>query len=177
MSKNGRYWRIFISEKMKSTYLNPILDTIAAVIKSMVHQDVVRGEVLTKNNNLAFGEISSVATLTGEGGTGSIAVSFPLEVIMKVAEKMLPRNAAKNGQSIEDLSSEIGLLFAGLVQSDLKKFGINLNASKPVVYAGQPHYLQHATKKAVTFVPFSSDIGTIFVELCFGSLKTSKSKS
>ena len=139
-----------------------------------MRQDVVRGEVVTKKNNLAFGEISSVITLTGESGTGSIAVSFPFEVIMKIAEIMLPSHASKNGEMIEDLCGEIGSLFASIIKTELQNKGIELNASKPAVYAGQPHYLGHALQKSVAFVPFSSDIGIIFVEICFGSLKVYK---
>jgi len=159
---------------MKENYLNPILSTISQVLAKIFHQEVIRGEVLTKQNNLAFGEISSVVTLEGEGGSGSIAVSFPFEVIMKIAEIMLPRKAPKDGKIIQDLSGEIGEMFGGLVKSDLDKMGIKLNVSKTAVYAGQPHYLSHAVQKPVTFVPFSADVGIIFVELCFGGLKASK---
>lgn len=159
---------------MKQTYLKPILNTITQVLTKIFHQEVVRGEVLAKQNNLAFGEVSSVVTLEGEGGTGSIAVSFPFEVIMKIAEIMLPRNAPKDGKTIQDLSGEIGEMFGGLIKSDLDKLGIKLNVSKSAVYAGQPHYLAHAVQKPVTFVPFSADVGIIFVELCFGGLKASK---
>lgn len=159
---------------MKQTYLSPILSTISQVLTKIFHQEVIPGEVLAKQNNLAFGEVSSVVTLEGEGGSGSIAVSFPFEVIMKIAEIMLPRNAVKDGKTIQDLSGEIGEMFGGLVKSDLDKMGVKLNVSKTAVFAGQPHYLAHAVQKPVTFVSFSADVGTIFVELCFCSLKTSK---
>lgn len=159
---------------MKQTYLNAILSTISQVLTKIFHQEVITGEVLAKQNNLAFGEVSSVVTLEGEGGSGSIAVSFPFEVIMKIAEIMLPRNATKDGKTIQELSGEIGEMFGNLVKSDLDKMGVQLNVSKTAVYAGQPHYLAHAVQKPVTFVSFSADVGIVFVELCFSGLKTSK---
>ncbi|MDH5217175.1 MAG: chemotaxis protein CheX [Gammaproteobacteria bacterium] len=159
---------------MKQTYLNAILSTISQVLTKIFHQEVITGEVLAKQNNLAFGEVSSVVTLEGEGGSGSIAVSFPFEVIMKIAEIMLPRNAIKDGKTIQELSGEIGEMFGNLVKSDLDKMGVQLNVSKTAVYAGQPHYLAHAVQKPVTFVSFSADVGIVFVELCFSGLKTSK---
>jgi len=153
---------------MDATYLNPVLNAIVKVMKMMANQDVTRGEILLKNNDLAFGEISSVLMLKGAEIQGSISVSFPLEVIMKIAEIMLPPDTPRDNAMIKDLTGEMGNMFAGVAKSEMENNGLKFDISLPTILAGKPHHIKHIIKEAAIFVPFYSSVGTFFVEICFG---------
>jgi chemotaxis protein CheX len=156
---------------MDAAYFNPILNSIVKVMKTMVHQDMDRGEVIAKRNNLAFGEVSSLISLKGSSGLGSIAVSFPLDVIRNIAKIMLPPDSELNNEMIRDLTGEMGNMFAGGAKSEMEDAGYDFDISLPQIFAGKPHYIKHVSNEPVVFIPFTSEIGTFFVEICFTKVK------
>jgi chemotaxis protein CheX len=156
---------------MEAAYLNPVLNSIVNVMKMMVRQDVERGEVIAKKNNLAFGEVSSVITLKGKSGVGSIAVSFPLDVIMNIANIMLPPDAPRDNAMIRDLAGEMGNMIAGGAKSEMEDAGFDFEISLPQIHAGKPHYIKHVADQPAVFIPFTADVGSFFVEISFSKIQ------
>ena len=135
-------------------------------MKMMVHQDVERGEILLKKNDLAFGEVSSLITLSGESGKGSISVSYPIDVIMNIANIMLPPDSPKDNAMIKELTGEMSNMIAGATKTELEGIGLKFDISLPNISAGKPHHLKHILPETI-FIPFTSEIGVFFVEFCF----------
>lgn len=152
---------------MDTTYINPALEAIVEVMKTMAHQELTRGEIILKQNDLAFGEVSSVINMDGESGQGTIAVSFPLVVIMKLANIMLPPDTPRNNEMIRDLTGEMANMFAGSMKAKLEENQLKFNISLPAILAGKPHHIKHLNNQAAIFIPFSCEIGSFFVEICF----------
>ena len=151
---------------MDAKYINPALNAIVKVMKIMAQQDVERGEILVKKNDLAFGEVSSLITLEGKSGKGSISVSYPIDVIMNIAKIMLPPDAPRDNAMIKDLTGEMSNMIAGATKQELEDTGLYFDISLPNISAGKPHHLNHVCPNTI-FVPFTASVGAFFVEFCF----------
>ena len=151
---------------MDAKYINPALNAIVNVMKMMVHQDIERGEILVKNNDLAFGEVSSLIRLEGKSGIGSMSVSYPLDVIMNIANIMLPPDSPRDNAMIKDLTGEMSNMIAGSTKTELENIGLHFDISLPQISAGKPHHLKHVCPSTI-FIPFTAPVGAFFVEFCF----------
>jgi len=148
-------------------YINPVLKSIVNVMKTMVRQDVKRGEIVVKENTLAFGEVSAVINLEGEQGRGSISASFPIDVLLNIAKIMLPPSIKVDNYMLKDLTGELANMFAGGAQAIMESEGIKYQISLPSIVAGKPHHIRHQHDHRSVLIPFSSDVGTFFVEVSF----------
>jgi len=151
---------------MDSALVNAVLAAVKNVMKMMVHQDITHAEPYFKQGNIAFGEVSSYIYLVNVETKASVSVSFPYDVIKKIAEIMLPPGTNINGEVIKDLTQEMANMFAGGAKSTLEDAGLRFEMSLPKLIAGSSHEIKHVSKKGIMMIPLNASIGPFFVEIC-----------
>jgi len=152
---------------MDATYINPALHAIINVLEKMAKLMPERDDVQVKSNHMAYGDVTSVIAMEGESGKGSVAVSFPKNVIQFIAERMLPPGMPLSEEMLHDLTGELGNMLAGGMKGELENAGLKYNISLPEVITGTPHILSHNLDSPVILLSFNTDVGPFYVEVTF----------
>ena len=98
---------------MEAKFINPILNAMVSTMKTMIQVDVKPGIPTVKKDSISKGDITGIMSLLGPKAKISIAMTFPLNVIQNIADKMLPPDAAKTTGALADLVGEINNIITG----------------------------------------------------------------
>jgi chemotaxis protein CheX len=151
---------------MDVSYVNPFVTATILCFKTMVFTDVTPLKPSLKNEPYPTHDISGVIGLSGEA-QGSISLSFPLDVAIKVISSMLGCEITEKSPELNDGIGEIANIIAGNAKRGLTKY--NLSISLPNVIVGKGHVIGGQSGCPTIIVPFSSKIGTFSMEV---ALKT-----
>lgn len=151
---------------MNVSYVNPFITSTLETFTMMLGLEVKPGVPHAKQEPLPTHDISGIIGLSG-GAQGSIAISFPKILALKVVSKLLGADIKVMGSEVTDGIGELANIIAGNAKQHLN--GLDLSISLPNVVVGKDHVL--ATQKGVPtlVVPFVSKMGDFTMEV---SLKT-----
>ena len=152
---------------MDATYVNPALHAILNILDKMAHIMPERGDIKLKINHMAYGDVTSIIEMEGESGIGSVAVSFPQNVIRFIAERMLPPGMPLSDEMLQDLTGELSNMIAGSMKGELEQAGLKYNISLPKILTGTPHVLSHNCKSPIIMLSFNTEAGPFYVEVAF----------
>ncbi len=151
---------------MDVSYVNPFISSTIETFKTMFDIEAKPGKPMLKKEPYPSYDISAVIGLSGEA-QGSISMSFPKAVGLKVISHMLGETIKVVGPELTDGIGEIANIVAGNAKKDLSKF--KLSISLPNVIIGKDHVLSPPSNSPTIIVPFSTTIGDFDMEV---SLKT-----
>lgn len=152
---------------MNVKFINPVLAAMLDVLSTMAQLEPKPGKPTLKKNNVAHGDVSGIMSMVGEKATGSLAITFTEPVILDIAKRMLRRELPGIDDSVTDLVGEITNMVVGGAKGRLEKDGYDFEMSLPTVVSGKDHVVDHKAKGPKIVLPFSTDTGTFFVEICF----------
>ncbi|MCA9190897.1 MAG: chemotaxis protein CheX [Planctomycetales bacterium] len=112
------------------------------------------------------GESFQVSGIIGFSGAvkATIVVSVHQNLIFSAAETFLGIRPEEIDSDVTDLVGELANMIAGNAKERMNLPGINLGL--PTVVAGQGHKVTCNSILSVTMLPFSSDFGSLSIELC-----------
>jgi chemotaxis protein CheX len=111
-------------------------------------------------------DISGVIGLSGEA-QGSIALSFPKIVALKIVSALIGSEIKIVGPELTDGIGELANIIAGNAKQHLTEY--NLSISLPNVIIGKDHVIASPSGAPTIIVPFSCTFGEFAMEV---SLKT-----
>lgn len=152
---------------MDATYINPALNSIVNVLTKMACVHPERQKAQIKTSEVALGDMSSLINMEGSGGKGSVAISFSRPVIEAVAKLMLPPGLPFSDDILKDLTGELSNMIAGGMKAELEDHGLKFDISLPQISFGEAHKLLHNSSSPVILLPFSTELGSFYVELSF----------
>jgi chemotaxis protein CheX len=155
---------------MNVVFINPFLEAVVNVLKTMAFTDPKPGKpFLKKRPELLQGDITAVIGLTGSV-KGSVAVSFTEAAILQAVTNMFGEQVNEINAEVEDAVGELGNMVCGDARRALERHGYNLQAAIPTVISGQGHKITHSVPGPTIVMPFTiGDSATFFVEACFES--------
>jgi chemotaxis protein CheX len=147
---------------MNVAYINPFIAATINLFKTMIDLEVKPGAPQVKTEGKYSYDVSGIIGFSGDA-QGSIAISFPKIVALKVVSKLLGTEIKVVGPEMADGIGEIANIVAGNAKKDLAEF--NLSISLPNVVVGHDHSLigQHGIPTLI--VPFSSQLGAFSLEV------------
>ena len=156
---------------MDVAYVNPFINSTISTLKTMINLEVTPGKpVLKKQSSEHVFDISGIIGLSGSA-QGSIALSFPKLMALKIVSKMLEQEIKVIGPEICDGIGELTNIVAGAAKAELAvKTNHSLSISLPNVIIGKNHSVMRPSGLPGIMVPFASSIGNFAMEV---SLKTS----
>ena len=154
---------------MDANYVNPALNAIVHIFEQTSQLKPERDKVFIKANNIALSDVSSIIKMEGEAGKGSVAISFPQNVIRVIAQRMLPPGMELSDEIVKDLTGELSNMLAGGMKAELEEAGLQYNISLPEVLSGNPHTILHLENSPVILISFKTEVGPFYVELTFQS--------
>jgi len=147
-------------------YVNPFIDAVVNVLKTMAQTDARAGKPTIKGSKTSQGDVTGLIGLAGEKAKGSIAVSFSASCILKVVSNMLMEEFTEITDEVTDAVGEITNMVSGGAKKTLSEKNIKFNMAIPSVIVGEGHSITHMTSGPVIALPFETDHGPFFIEIC-----------
>jgi chemotaxis protein CheX len=154
---------------MKVELINPIISSLVSVLSQM-GQIAAKPEkpILKKGAKSGYEAIiSGYIGLVGEKIRGSMAISFTEPLILKIASNLFGEEMEEVNDEVADLVGEITNIITGNAKPGLAQAGYKLDLSIPTIIIGLGHYVIHNTKGPVIIIPFSTESGSLLLEVCF----------
>jgi len=152
---------------LDARFINPVLNSIVDILVTMAHMQPAPGKPALKSGVQARGVVTGMIAMNSPQATGSIAISFSKPVIVEIVKKMLKMEIGEVDDMARDLVGEISNMMAGGAKARLEDGGFDFELSLPTVVAGESHAVTHAVEGPVIVLPFTTNSGEFFVELCF----------
>lgn len=152
---------------MNVNYINPVLESLISVLGTMAQMQTRPGKPTVKSDQWAKGDISGIMSMVGPDARVSMAITFTSPVILELAKRMLHETYPSVNGMVMDLAGEIANMVMGGAKGLLEEKGHRFELSLPTIIAGPDHYVMHKTKGKTVIMPFDTDYGQFFIELCF----------
>ena len=152
---------------MDAKYINPILDSMVNVLKTMAKLDPKAGKLELKKNNSVNGDVTGVMTMVSDKVKGSLAITFTKPVILDIAKRMLNEEITEIDDTITDLTGELTNMVTGGAKAIFDQQGYDFNMSIPSVVSGKNHTVTHMSDGPTILLPFTTEAGLFFIEVSF----------
>ncbi len=152
---------------MKADIINPFLSSVQNVLSTMAMLEVTPGKPTIKKGTIARGDVSGIIGMTTSTISGSMAISFPANVVYSIVNKMLGENVTEVNDTVTDLVGELTNMIVGGAKAQLEEKGYDIGMATPVVVTGEEHEIAHKAKGQNILMPFKTDAGDFYVEVCF----------
>ncbi len=154
---------------MQVDFINPVLQSILNVLKTMAQLEPIPGHPRLKcDNELIYGKhITGLMSMTGNKAKASVALTFTEQAILHIARQMLPIDITEIDGTVIDLAGELCNMVMGGAKEALEKDGLLFELSLPTIIIGNEYLITHRTKSPIILLPFSMPAGDFFVEASF----------
>jgi len=152
---------------MKADIINPFLSSVANVLTTMAMLEVSPGKPSIKNDNISRGDISGIIGMTTDTINGSMAITFPEKVVFEIVNRMLGEQVTDINETVTDLVGELTNMVVGGAKGQLEDSGYDIGMATPVVVTGKDHEVIHKGQGQNILMPFNSEPGAFYVEVCF----------
>ena len=150
---------------MDVRFINPFLNGTISALKTMAFVEPKPGKPYLKKDALARGDVSGIIGLTGSV-TGSMALSFSENAILKIVSNMLGEEINEVNGNIMDAVGEITNMVSGVARKELESIGLIVSAAIPTVVAGKDHSIKHVLSGPSVVIPFETEDGPFVVDVC-----------
>jgi len=158
---------------MDVKFINPFLEGTVSVLKTMAMLDPRAGKPYLKEGKQAKGDVSAIIGLTGSA-RGSLALSFSEASILKIVSNMLGENYGAINGEVRDAVGEITNMISGVARKKLEAEGFHIEAAIPTVVSGKDHSFIHVLGGPSIIIPFETDNGPFFVDVCLKDTRREK---
>ena len=152
---------------MKVEFINPFLSAMLNVLKTMAMLEAQPDKPALKTSKVSFGDVTGLMGMAGKQTKGTLAITFTEPVILEIAKRMLGEEETKINDTVTDLVGEITNMVTGGAKKILSEKGYRFDMAIPSVIAGKDHVIHHKSKASIIVVPFHTDVGEFFIEICF----------
>ncbi len=152
---------------MNVKYINPLLESTMTVLSTMAMIEAKPGKPCIKEGNKVLGDITGKIAFSGEKTNGSLAISFSENSILNISEKMLGESFECIDEGIIDLVGEITNIITGGAKRLYSEQGIEFDLTRPSTLLGSDQIVEHNIKGQTIVLPFATDKGNFYLEMCF----------
>lgn len=159
--------KLVTKKALDTDFINPFLDSTLHVLKVQANTEARAGKLFIKTAKDKFsGDISGVIGIVSASFNGSVVISFPEMTYLMLMSRMLGESCVQLTKDIEDGAGELTNIIFGKAKVILNEKGYGINTALPSVVTGKAHSVQTLTKGPVVVIPFESDVGPFFIEVC-----------
>ncbi len=151
-------------------FLNPFLSAIMKTFEVQCHMPVKVLKPQPKKGPIADIALAGVLSLISNGFSGSIVLSFPKDVFLKIYENMFNEVHAEITHELEDAAAELLNIIYGQAKTDLNQKGYNFQKALPTVLAGEKITVHQSGIKPAVVLPVECAPGIFYVEIEFENI-------
>lgn len=156
---------------VEDSLLQPFVRAVRNVIGTMAFTELQVGKLEEKHTPVACGVVSGVCGLVGKDATGSFALTFEQDALLRIASKMLYTELTELTGEVVDVVGEIANMVSGGARRELDEQGLSIDMSLPVLITGEGHQISHRGDGPFTHVPFQCDAGFVYLEIFLKRLR------
>lgn len=148
-------------------FINPFLVSTVKVLKVQCFLEAKPGKPKLKKHDdpMLLGDISGVIGLTAEAFAGTLALSFPEAVFLKIASNMLGEECKEITPDIVDLAGELSNIILGQAKLQLTSLGFVIQQALPSCIWGKDHQVKTYGGGVCIILPFETSAGTFYTEI------------
>ena len=150
---------------MDAELINPFINATINVVETMAFIKPKAGKPYLKKVNTAEGDVTGLMGITGET-TGTIAVTFKEESIVKIVSNMFQEEIKELNQEVTEAVGELTNIISGHARRELEENGRVFEGAVPSVITGKNHEITHITEGPIIAIPFTIHEGEFTLELC-----------
>lgn len=160
-----------VSKKQLDTdFINPFITAALHVLEVQAKVEAIPQNIyIKKEKDKFFGDISGIIGIISESFNGSVVISFPEGTFLKIISNMLDETCTEITKEISDGAGELTNMIFGQAKITLNEKGYGIKTAIPSVVTGKDHSLNALTKGPVVVVPFKSNVGDFFIEICLSN--------
>lgn len=153
--------------KIDVDFINPFIDSSMKTLNGLCKVNNIEPQkpYLLGEEKLEI-DISGTLAISSPYFKGSIAISFDDPVYKDVISKMLEENVGEIDLDNQDGAAEIINIIFGQTKAVLNQRGYKLDRAIPSVMRGRGHKIYQDTRIPVLLVPFRSDLGKFWIQIC-----------
>ena len=152
---------------MNAEFINPFITALLNVIETMAQIKLLPGKPSKKNGDAAAGDVSGLIGMVGDDIQGSLSITFEERLIAKIMENMLGEKPDGIDSDVKDLVGELTNMICGGAKIALGELGFDFGMATPIVVSGKNHIINHKVDGKKMVMPFSSEAGSLYLEMCF----------
>lgn len=152
---------------MNVAFINPFIKSILDVLSTMAGLEARPGRPSIKEGAAARGDVTGIIGMAGEQMSGSLAVCFTEAVIMEISRRMLGETPAAIDETVTDMVGELTNIVTGGAKKLLAEDGYDFDMAIPTVVSGKNHTIEHKSSGSTLILPFDTEAGPFFMEICF----------
>lgn len=146
--------------------ITPFLDATTRVLLVQAATVARSGALSSKEQAQCSGDISGVVGMVGDSFSGTVVISFPEPTFLMIMSRMMGESFAGLTEELADGAAELMNIIFGWAKAALNKKGYGIKAAVPSVVTGRNHFVHTRVDGPVVVVPFETDVGSFFVEIC-----------
>jgi len=147
---------------IKTEYINPFIESVTHVFRTMLNLDVKRGALYFKDGFQPSLEITGVIGLSGIA-KGSVLLGVSKSVAMSATELLLGEKVSVIDSNVVDAVGELTTMIVGAAKAKLES--LNLSMGLPTVVVGKNHAVVFPAGIHPIGIPFESDVGKFCLEV------------
>jgi chemotaxis protein CheX len=152
---------------MNVKLINPVLETMVSVLSTMANLQPSIGKPSLKQDEIALGEVTGMMSMVSPKVRASLAITFTRSAILDLVKRMLGEELTEVDDTARDMAGEMTNMVVGGAKNLYAAQGYDFDMSTPSILMGEKHTVHHAYSGKTIVMPFSSDSGEFFVEICF----------
>ena len=140
-------------------------ESAQATFSMMAGTEVELGEILEKESNIAWGDVTGVIGLSSQAIRGCFAISFETAALLPMVSKMLMESFSEINEDVIDAVGEITNVISGKVKALLIDSGYQIDWSTPIVVVGKGVQIASMVTSPTYQLPFSCEYGKFVIEV------------
>ncbi|MFQ3236188.1 MAG: chemotaxis protein CheX [Paraglaciecola sp.] len=152
---------------MNVEFINPFITALVNVVGMMGHTELTSEKPQIKNNVVSMGDISGLIGMVGPKTKGSLSITFEKSLALRIMQRMLGERKKEIDEEVIDMVGEMTNMVSGGAKTELSKKGYEFDMATPMIVSGTNHSIDHIHDGHVIIIPFNSDSGKAFIEICF----------
>ena len=157
-------------KQLDTNFVNPFLTATMHVLEVQANIEAIAQDIyIKKDKDKYFGDISGIIGIVSETFTGSVIISFPEATFLKIMSNMLGEDVSIINKETSDGAGELTNMIFGQAKITLNEKGYGIKTAIPSVVTGKDHSLSSLTTGPVVVIPFKSNAGEFYVEICLST--------
>jgi len=139
---------------METQLLNPFINSLINTFEMMMAMHPEPKDAQAKGNDTTHGDITGIVGFAEKNVIGSVAISFPMDVAIRLYNAMTGEAVSEISRDVEDSIGELCNIVAGGAKTVFAAQGLTFHISIPSVIVGRKHSITHKIETPVFVVPF-----------------------
>lgn len=152
---------------MNVEFINPFISALLNVLKTMAQTELRPGKPKKKTDEVARGDVSGLIGMVGPQVKGSLSITFDEKLALEIMERMVGERPTSLDAEVTDMVGEITNMICGGAKNELGEKGYDFGMATPIVVSGKAHTITHQVDGPKIIMPFESDWGKAYLEICF----------